>query len=79
MGEEFTYQIKRDIDVRLEESTKKNDQKRMAIKLIISVPVYYDEDEEHTIAVLGTDGNFSISRSAIREAGLTLELDEEEM
>jgi hypothetical protein len=79
VGKEITYQIRKDIDVRLEESQKKADQKRMAVKLVVSVPVYYDEDEEITIACLGTDGNFSISKRAIEEAGLTLVTDEEEM
>jgi hypothetical protein len=77
VGDKLTFQVKRDIDVKLVVSKGRMvDKRRSTIKLVVCVPVYYDEDEEITIATFGTDGNFSVSSRAVKRAGLELAVDE---
>lgn len=76
MSEELTIKIRKDLTIRLEKTTRKHSQRRSAVRLIISVPVYDDESEEFVIANFGEDGNFSISEYAVEQAGLTLNVQE---
>ena len=76
MSEEIKLKIRRDIKIRLEESNKKSDQRRAAVRLIATVPVYNDESEEFTLAYFGADGNLSVSQYAAEQAGLDLEVDD---
>ena len=78
MGEGIKLTIKKDIKIRLEKSNKKSDQARSAVRLVVDMPFYsdhehlMDEDESITIATMGTDGNFTVSREVIDRIGLQL-------
>ena len=65
--------IEKTVDFKLVKSLEEISQRRQALYLVVSVPVYYDEDKDLTLISIGTDGNFTIHRDAIEEAGFKVD------
>jgi len=72
MQNKVGLKIVRNLDVFLRVNKREQDHRRNAVELVVSVPVFYDENNDVVIARLGTDGNFAIDIDNIKKAGLEL-------